>query len=315
MNTEFHIRFLKRQQIDTARWDACITQSNNRLIYAFHSYLDTMTDGHWDALIWEDYRAVMPLTWRRKYGITYLAQPPFTQQTGIFAPETPPTHLILAFLRAASGRYPFVEIFLNYANPAASLETRNNFILPLDKPYELLAAAYTRHLRRILRRVPAIPLQYTSDVPLDLALQTYEQLYHHRIRNTKHRDFRNFAVLCYQYREKEKLILRAVKDSQSQWLAIAVLLRDANRLYLLQSTTLPAGRERGANHFLVDRLIHEFSGQPMILDFEGSEHPGVARFYAAFGSILQPYFFYRSNALPWPIRLLKPPTLMTGGLF
>ncbi|HVU94905.1 MAG TPA: hypothetical protein VHE34_06750 [Puia sp.] len=313
MNTEFHIRFLKRQQIDTARWDACITQSNNRLIYAFHPYLDTMTDGRWDALIWEDYRAVMPLTWRRKYGITYLAQPPFTQQTGIFAPETPSIGLILAFLRAASSRYPFVEIFLNYANPAAGLEPRNNFILPLDKPYELLAAAYTHHLRRILRRVPTLPLQYTPDVPLDHALQAYEQLYRHRIRNAKNRDFRNFAALCYQYRKKEQLILRAVKDSQSQWLAIAVLLRDAHRLYLLQSTALPAGRERGANHFLVDRLIHEFSGQPMILDFEGSEHPGVARFYAAFGSILQPYFFYRSNTLPWPVRLLKPPTRMTNG--
>jgi hypothetical protein len=43
----------------------------------------------------------------------------------------------------------------------------------------------------------------------------------------------------------------------------------------------------------------------MILDFEGSDHPGIAHFYENFGSINQPYFFYRHNRLPWPLRLLK----------
>jgi hypothetical protein len=43
----------------------------------------------------------------------------------------------------------------------------------------------------------------------------------------------------------------------------------------------------------------------MILDFEGSDHPGIAHFYANFGGIDQPYFFYRRNRLPWPIRWLK----------
>lgn len=306
MSTDLHIRYLKRQEIDTARWDTCIAQSVNRLIYAFHPYLDTMTGGQWDALIWEDYKAVMPLTWRRKYGIPYLAQPPFTQQTGIFAPEPPSTPLIHAFLQAIAGRYPFAEIFLNHANPAPGLEARKNFVLPLNGSYDRLAAGYNDHLRRILRRAPA--LEYTPAMPLEHALEANRRLYQHRNRKTREKDYRNFAGLCNRYGEKEQLVLRAVRDDRSQWLAIALLLRDAGRLYLLQSTALPAGRDKGANHFLLDRLIHEFSGHPLLLDFEGSDDPGIARFYSSFGGVDQPYFFYRHNALPWPIRFLKPPS-------
>lgn len=38
---------------------------------------------NWDALVLNDYEAVMPLTWNKKYGICYLYQPPFTACLGI----------------------------------------------------------------------------------------------------------------------------------------------------------------------------------------------------------------------------------------
>jgi hypothetical protein len=43
----------------------------------------------------------------------------------------------------------------------------------------------------------------------------------------------------------------------------------------------------------------------MILDFEGSDQPGIAHFYSNFGGVDQPYFCYRRNRLPWPVRWLK----------
>ena len=304
-SAENHIRHLKRQEIDVARWDDCVARSANRLIYGFHDHLDGTTEGCWDALVLEDYQAVMPLTWRRKYGILYLAQPPWTQQTGVFSPEPPTPSLVAAFLTATSRQYRFAELFLNHANPCPGLEPRKNLVLPLDRSYDLLAAAYGDNLRRILRQVPTHALEYTPEIPLANALDAYQQLYQHRNRNMNDRDYRNFALLCSRYQQKGQLILRAVRAGGSQWLAMALLLRDAGRLYLLQSTALPAGRDKGANHFLLDRLIHEFSGQSLLLDFEGSDDPGIARFYAAFGSIDQPYFFYRYNSLPWPAGLLK----------
>ncbi len=44
----------------------------------------------WDALVWNDYEAVMPLTWNRKYGIAYLYQPFLTAQLGVFGNDITP---------------------------------------------------------------------------------------------------------------------------------------------------------------------------------------------------------------------------------
>jgi hypothetical protein len=86
---------------------------------------------------------------------------------------------------------------------------------------------------------------------------------------------------------------------------VALILRSKGRLYLLESTTLPKGRELQANHFLVDAVIREFASQQLIFDFVGSTIPGIAHFYKNFGAVNQPYYFFYLNKLPWPLRFLK----------
>ncbi|MCU0387633.1 MAG: hypothetical protein MUE71_03400 [Chitinophagaceae bacterium] len=88
-------------------------------------------------------------------------------------------------------------------------------------------------------------------------------------------------------------------------MAIGLFLKDDRRLYNIASTTLPNGRTLEANHFLFDQLICEFSGQNILLDFEGSDLPGVARFYQKFSPENRPYFFWKSNRLPAVLRWWK----------
>ena len=101
------------------------------------------------------------------------------------------------------------------------------------------------------------------------------------------------------------LVLRKVIDEKGVLQAVALILREKDRLYLLQSTTLPAGRLKEANYFLLDNIIREFSRQDIIFDFEGSDIPGIAHFYKNFGATNQPYYFFKYNRLPWPLRFLK----------
>jgi hypothetical protein len=332
------IRYLKRQEIDTARWDACVEDAPNGLIYGRSFYLDAMTAGQWDALVLEDYQAVMPLTWRRKAGIRYLCQPAFTQQTGIFsrataspsqtspvatipspgaapvepaapAPANPspgvPSPLVEAFLRQAIRHFRFAEIFLNYGNEHPYLEKHTNFILPLTSSYESLSANYKKDLVRNLKEAARSTLRYIKDFDLRTALQDFRRQYAAGLPNIREEDYRHFEQLCLFLQQQGQLLVRAVTDGQQQRLCTAVLLRDAARFYLLNSTTLPAGRPTEANHFLLDQFIKEWAGTSMILDFEGSDHPGIAHFYRNFGSADQPYFFYRHNRLPWPLKLVK----------
>ena len=59
------IHYVKRQEVNATKWDRCIDQASNGLIYAYSFYLDTMTDS-WDALVLNDYEALMPLPWKKK---------------------------------------------------------------------------------------------------------------------------------------------------------------------------------------------------------------------------------------------------------
>jgi hypothetical protein len=299
------IRYLRRKEIDTRRWDDCILNATSALIYGRSFYLDEMTAGQWDALVLDDYQAVMPLTWRSKYGIRYLCQPAFTQQTGIFSPSPIGPALVEAFLRQLERHSRFAEIYLNYSNAHPSLSPRTNYILPLDAPYEQLSDRYKKDLVRNLRTSTRFGHTYLKEFNLNAVLRDFRREYGSSLPAIKEDDYRRFETLCIFLKEQGQLLTRAVLDERQQPLCSAVFLRDTRRFYLLHSTTLPAGRVTEANHFLLDQFIREWAGSPMILDFEGSDHPGIAHFYANFGGIDQPYFFYRRNELPWPIRWLK----------
>ena len=53
MNAAGNIQYLSHEQIDKAKWDQCIDNASNGLIYAYSFYLDTMAD-NWDALVLND---------------------------------------------------------------------------------------------------------------------------------------------------------------------------------------------------------------------------------------------------------------------
>jgi hypothetical protein len=305
MSTAGHITYLRRREIDIRRWDECILHATSPLIYARSFYLDEMAAGQWDALVLGDYQAVLPLIWRSKFGIRYLYQPAFTQQTGIFSPAQVSPALIDAFLRKIDGHFRFADIHFNYTNAHPAFSPRINYILDLDAPYEWLSGKYKKDLTRNLRLSGRTPLTYIKEFDLHTALRDFRSEYASRLPAIKEDDYRHFETLCLYLLQQNQLLTRAVLDERQQRLCSAVFLRDTRRFYLLHSTTLPAGRTAEANHFLLDQFIREWAGSSMILDFEGSDQPGIAHFYSNFGSVDQSYFCYRRNRLPWPIRWLK----------
>src|SRR6266516_1681416 len=83
MAGSYNIQYIPKKKIDKEKWDRCITNASNGLIYGYSFYLDLMAK-NWDGLMLDDYKAVMPLTWNRKYSIDYLYQPFVCAQLGLF---------------------------------------------------------------------------------------------------------------------------------------------------------------------------------------------------------------------------------------
>ena len=112
---QFNISYLPQQQIDKTKWDNCINGSSNGLIYARSYYLDITAPG-WNALVLNDYEAVMPLPTRKKWIFSYLFEPPMTPILGVFGNQVSGT-LVNAFLQAIPATIRSWDYSLNHYNP------------------------------------------------------------------------------------------------------------------------------------------------------------------------------------------------------
>ena len=70
-----------------------------------------------------------------------------------------------------------------------------------------------------------------------------------------------------------------------------------NRLTLLLPTTNEKGYSKRANIFLVNHLIRTYQNSNYILDFEGSEIPGVRNFYESFGAVPEYYYIHNYESV------------------
>lgn len=296
------IRYIRRDELEITKWDQCIESSSNGLLYAQSTFLDHISKG-WDALILGDYDTVMPLTWKRKLGIRYLYQPPFAAQTGIFGKDHASIATTTAFLDVAKSHFAFAEIFVNYGNASMGGVASPNFVLSMNKSYEQTRKEYSDGLVKSLKVANKGDFDYVKGADYAGAVSAYKSQYGAKLPHITTHDYDQFIALCSVMNKTGNVVARELRAETL--LASIVMLKDKNRLYNIISTVSPEGRRRGANHFLFDALIREYSEQSLTLDFEGSSLAGVAAFFRSFGAFDQPRYYVRYNHLPWPVRLLK----------
>lgn len=301
-----HIQYLSHKEIDKTKWDACIEQASNGLIYAYSFYLDSMSK-HWDALVLNNYEAILPLTWNKKYGFYYLYQPAFTASLGVFGKNLN-KELIDDFIRSIPSKFKLIEISLNAGNILGDSKRfsflRSNYILHLNKTYEELYKTYRDNHKRNISKAIQLGCRVSKEIPVDEIIQlNKEQLQH--IDGTKPEDYPNFKKLYELLKAKGQAKTYAIVDSQNKVLASAVFFFSHNRAYYIMVGNHPEGKTLGASHTLIDAFIKDHAGQDLILDFEGSDIRNLAFFYSGFGAIEEIYPALKINKLPWYIRLLK----------
>lgn len=305
MNEAFKdIRYVDRQEIDLKKWDHCILQAPNGLIYARSFYLDIMAE-KWCALICGDYEAVMPLTWNSKFGFPYLYQPPFMAQLGIFDINNTAQIGIENFVRHATKHFKFCEIHLNAHNDCGNCTERANYILPLDKPYSEIRSGYKKRLLENLAEAESHDLHYGKTDDFSVTVALFQKTYGSRFPHVKTKHYRKFLLLCAEMAKRDVILVREVRDPSGELLSSNIFFKDHQRMYNIMSVTLKAGRDKRSHFLLIDRLIREYASNRMVLDFEGSELPGIAEFYRKFGSEYAPYPFLRYNLLPFPFNVFK----------
>ena len=306
MTTGNQIKYLQQTEIDKTKWDACIEQASNGLIYPYSFYLDSMSK-HWDALVLNDYEAVMPLTWNKKYGFYYLYLPAFTASLGVFGKNLN-KELIDDFIRSIPSKFKLIEISLNAGNIIGDLKPfsllRCNYILHLNEPYEEIYKAYRDNHKRNISKALQLGCSVNKEIPIDEIIQlNKEQL--QQIDGTKPGDYPNFKTLYEFLKNRGQAKTYAIVDPKKKILASAVFFFSHNRAYYIMVGNDPGGKKLGASHALIDAFIKDHADQNRILDFEGSDIRNLAFFYSSFGATEEIYPSLKINKLPWYVRLLK----------
>ena len=300
------IKYLPREAIDDTKWDACIGNAGNGLIYANSFYLDTIAD-NWDALVMNDYEAVMPLTWRKKYGIYYLYQPFLVAQSGLFG-KMIDAKLLDSFLKAIPGKFRYWDINLNWQNCFQlrdfKIHQRNNFVLDLERPYEKIYEFYSENVKRNIRKAEQLGCAVKKDFDVEIVITAAKEQMKSYVKEAKENVVR-FKKLFNYLHGKQQAITYGIFSPQHKLLSSCIFFFSHHRAYYILVGNHPESKTTGASHTLIDAFIKDHCGQKLVLDFEGSEIPGLANFYSSFGAAEEKYAAIRLNRLPFYLRWIK----------
>jgi hypothetical protein len=294
------IRFASRHEIDDQKWDNCIQQAFNGNIYGYSWYLDIVALD-WGALIEGDYERVFPLVFRKKLGFSYIYQPFFTQQLGLFSRKQLSAEILERFISAIPAQFKMAEINLNTHNNIQSAGIRIvpqlNHELDLIKTFEKIRAGYSENLLRNIKKAERSGLTISPNIKPDEVIRIFRENRGKEIGHLKDADYLRLNRLIYTCLFKKIADIRGVYDAKNQLVAGAFFIIANRKAIFLFSGLTPEGREAGAMPFLIDSFIRVHSGMHLTFDFDGSNDPNLARFYKSFGSrelVYQRIFLERS---------------------
>jgi hypothetical protein len=294
------IRYIQHKEIDLRKWDACIDKALNGNIYAYSWYLNNVCST-WDVLVEDDYVSVMPLPFRKKMGVNYIYPPTMTQQLGVFSREIISENKIQKFISCIPSKFKYCEINLNHYNPVSKgkieISEHTNLDLDLNLPYVELQTAFSENTRRNIRKTEQINIRVWKTGDIKNLIQIFK--------NTKANDIKTLPDDFYI--TVEKVALKLIERKQAEvWevsisnnLCAGILFGFShNRAYFLFSAATAAAKENNIMHHLINTFIRENAGKNLILDFEGSDHKNLARFYKSFGASQKNYNKIIVNRLP-----------------
>lgn len=287
------IHYIEHKDIDFIKWNGCVANSFNRLIYAFSWYLDVVCDD-WDALVYNDYEAVFPLPKRKKWGIEYIYQPFFCQKLGVFSKME---LKIEFFLNCIPKKFKYLELNVGSSNSFV-VQENINYELVLIKTVE---SQFSKNTLRNISKAKASNLSLVSNVSPEQHINLFNTNLS-KLGITQ-KDLDVYIRLCYVLISNNTGKIYAVFDEFNNLVASSFIAIDGQRIYYLNGAVNQEGRNVGASHWMVSEIMKNYPGK--IFDFEGSNIGGVARFYEGFGAKKTSYPTIKINRLPIYLKWIK----------
>lgn len=294
------IRFVCHQDIVPMLWDRAVLTAACPTVLATFDLLNALTgDAQWDALVEDDYQAVLPLPHRTKAGISYIYTPFFLPRMGIFAPKPVDAQKTLAFFNAIPEKYRQVDLLLNPINDTDLLPYEKvelvSHITYLNRPYNEMANGFSTNTRRNIKDAEKHFLTIEKN---EKFLEPIISLFKDnrgksRSVHYKNQDYQHLADAAKLLIKENRLDVVGVFNPDQRLMAGALMVRDVDRFWFWFSGRDEAMAETKPMFFLINEYLKSICDSGALFDFNGSTNENVARLYKGFGG------------LPYPITLIQ----------
>jgi len=286
------IRNLKYSEIDFEKYNSCLHNSLNYKVFAEKWYLDAVTNLPWNCLVYDNYKAIMPLPFRKKFGFKYVAQPLFTQQLGVFYKEEISQAIFDDFFKILD-KYWVRSYCFNHHNTVnfkIKGKLQKNYALDLNSTDKQLFAKFRKGTKAEVKVAEreGVVLQNCTNIE-DIA-HLNESFSNYKISPI----FRKtFSSILKQLQNKNQLLMYVSNLNNEKVGYICMIINEKSIHYLFSSVSM-LGKRVGVSHFQIFNIMKQYSNQETVFDFLGSEIPGVAKFFRSFGAEEKKYTYYSS---------------------
>lgn len=299
------ISLVERKNLDVEKYNNCIENSKQGNVFAFSWYLDIACD-NWSVLVLEDYTAVMPLPWRKKFKIKYVYPPLWILQLGVFSTEIIDEN---EFLIEAFDEFKFIEQRINPKNSFSMfdlfLSEKTMQIINLEKPYDEIYKNYNRNRKRELKKAIQFDLtEKWNDSPKNL-VSLFEQNVGKRLKNVSQKDYDNLLKVITTCIKNKRGEILSIYDKNGKLVSSAFFVKFKNKITEVVCSSDFSNRLNGANTFMNDRAIYKYQPHYDVFDFGGSSRKNIAKYYRSFGAVDEKYIHIYYNNLPRLIKWLK----------
>ncbi len=320
---------LKRHQIDDDAWNALIDASLHAVVYAKSWYLDCVSP-HWQALVVvdsaldsvpqsfssPDYRVVMPLPVRKKWGMSVVQQPLYCQYLGMFSKEEVSEAELAHFLKILDLHFSYISVYDFHPAQTCPLrkllpgysdfeaqEKATHWLYPKTS-YAELASNYSADRHRNLKKSRKYDWELVESKDIEPLILLFQENHAAQIQGVKESAYGLLRNLTQLLQRKKVATIHYARRQGTLHAGTMVLENGGMGIYIFNAAD-DIGRKGNARTFLLDRYFQNIAGQLKTFDFESPEVGSIAQFYESFGAKQQVFLSIKKNKLPFPFRQLQ----------
>jgi len=295
----YSVRYIENSKINRKKWDLCIKEAINIDLVAFSWFLDSVCED-WDALVFDDYKAVMPLPFVRQGRFELLKQPILTKYLGVYSVELFTEKLVNSFLEAIPPKFKRCSLGLG---PFTPLEmplvdySKNVYELDLVTDFKLIKQGFSPEATRRVEHAKKAGLVVEHELPAKYFVEILKHYPHNNSKTYTESELRKISSVISSALRYGLGEVVAIYTPKKKLCAAGFFLSYINQSALMLCSITNSGKDRRADYLMIYEYIKKKSFKPETLSFyldNYSRHDKIADYFGA-----QPVVFgkYRRNTM------------------